>query len=288
MNWIKRHPFQAVSFTAFNVFLACTAAYEPHLIVPCTVAFVLGLVVWACLFQIYKPLMVFFLSLLMATSGLTTTEAAEPAQNQADGLRGKKGGEVVVGVIIICVGTYCVYKLARFCKQHFPPPQTNQVNQAEAALPDGNNDTNVYAASFILAADPCSDYGSSNSNVLTNTVAINAVIAYGSIKSALTLSDASQSMEAFMAELNSEGLTVGESYAVNGSSAPPSAVPITMSYGSISNNLAGATHTVIVSGSADLQGWTQLFATTASEGKPFQIQDTMIGHSMFYRLELIK
>lgn len=57
MNWIKAHPFQAVSFTAYNVFVATMAGMRPDLWVAFLVMFILGLFVFVILFHIYKPLL---------------------------------------------------------------------------------------------------------------------------------------------------------------------------------------------------------------------------------------
>ncbi len=281
MNWIKRHPFQAVSFTAFNVFIATMAGFRPDLWVPFLVAFGIGLIVWICLFQIYKPLLAFLLAMLLALPG---------PQVKAEGH--KKGGEVVIGVIIICGMTFCVYKLARFCQQHFPPPNTNQVNNLNFG-PGGAGAGTNFGASFALSADPCiSEGGGASTNFVLippTSFYINAMVSGGELRTSVNTSGDSSSMEAFIAGVQAEGLQAeAESFSLNGAPAPSSAVPISFqpTTGTVSNGVAGTAFLITVSCSRDMQTWQTVLSTTAGEGTAFQIVDTVVSQSMFYRLEL--
>jgi hypothetical protein len=53
MNWLKAHPFQAVSFAVYFTAVATFAGFLPHLWVPFLVLFLLGLGVFVAIFQIY-------------------------------------------------------------------------------------------------------------------------------------------------------------------------------------------------------------------------------------------
>lgn len=272
MNWIKSHPYQAVAFTAYFCLVAAFWGFMPHLRVPFSVLFILGVLVWLWLYWIYKPLMVVLLAALMAM----------PAP-QAKAVQ-RKGGEVLVGVIVICGASYCIYRLARFCKQHFPPPNTNDVNEAES--PFGTN--HVLGASFVLAADPCSSTNAPGTNVTTFT--INSVVNNGRLLSGVSASNDNSSMEEFLSGIAAQGLVLGESYSVDGEPAPSSAVPISFqpTTGTVTNGILGTAFLITVQASQDLVTWQQLFTTTAGEGTAFQVVDTVVSPSMYYRLLLSK
>lgn len=263
MNWLKRHPLQAVSFAIFNTFIACLAGCRPDLWVPLLVMFIIGLFVFVLLYQIYKPLMLLLAALLMMADGAPPMTAAQ-----------RKGGEIVVGVIVICVGTYCVYRLARFCNQHFPkPPGTNQVNNVAQNLTPSQE----AGASFPVSVS-C-DNG--ESYAAPGTFTINAAVIDGELYTGCSMSTETASMDEFLAGLSAHGLYpgAGASYSLNGQ--PVSSLPI----GNGGNAIAGTEYRITVMGSFDMQTWSTLFVTTAGEGTAFQIQDSM-GTKLFYRLEM--
>lgn len=270
MNWIKSHPYQAVCFTGYFAILASFAGFLPQFWVQFLVLFFLGLALFVALFYIYKPLLVVLLAALLAI----------PAP-QAKAVQ-RKGGEVLVGVIVICGASYCIYRLARFCKNHFPPPNTNDVNEAES--PFGTNQ--ILGASFVLASDPCAAESGLGTNATTFT--INAMVQNGELRTAVSTSGDSSSMEEFLAGMQAQGLALGESYSVDGKPASSSSVPISFqpTTGTISNGIAGTAFLITVQASSDLQSWQQLFTTTASEGTVFQIVDTVVAPSTFYKLIL--
>lgn len=275
MNWIKAHPYQAVCFTAYFSIVACFAGFMPQFWVQFLVIFILGLVVWACLFQIYKPLMVVTLCALLTIPA----PQAKAAQ--------RKGGGVVIGVVIICGMTYCIYRLARFCQQHFPPPNTNNVNNAFGpALPGGWTN---FAASFALTSDPCVSDAGTNFVISPTSFTINAMVQGGQLRTAVFASGDSSSMEEFISGVQAQGLVAGTtSYAIDGEPAPASSVPISYqpTTGTITNGVLGTAFLITVQASSDMQTWQTLFSTTAGEGTAFQVQDTVTSTAMFYRLIL--
>src|SRR4051812_5632729 len=119
MNWLKSHPLKAIGFTVAFTFIATFAGCRSDLrMFLIGVGIALALFVAVFLTDTRRKLIVILLSCLMfMTPG--TQPRAQAVQ--------KKGGEVVIAVVVVCTATYCIYRLARFCQQHFPPPNTNNV-----------------------------------------------------------------------------------------------------------------------------------------------------------------
>jgi hypothetical protein len=281
MNWLKAHPVKAVAFTLLFTFIGTFAGCRADLFVPLLVAFLLALFMFVLVFSIdAHKIIVSLLAFLMVLA---------PCRPPAVSASQKKGGEVVVGVIIICGMTYCVYRLARFCQQHFPPPNTNNVNNANFG-PATNNPaggTN-FGASFALVSDPCVSAGT-NFVISPTSFTINAMVQGGQLRTAVSASSDSSSMEEFISGVQAQGLLAGTtSYAIDGEPAPPSSVPITFqpTTGTVTNGVAGTAFLITVQASSDMQTWQTLFSTTAGEGTAFQVQDTIVSPAMFYRLIL--
>jgi hypothetical protein len=279
MNWLKAHPIKAVCFTLLFTYLATFAGCRADLWLPLLVAFLLSLFIFVLVFSHdnRRKLVIFLLAFLTVM-----TPCRPPTVSASQ----KKGGEVVVAVVIICGMTYCVYRLARFCQQHFPPANTNNVNNAFApALPAGGTN---FGASFALASDPCVSAGT-NFVISPTSFTINAMVQGGQLRTAVSASSDSSSMEEFISGVQAQGLAAGTtSYAIDGEPAPASSVPISFqpTTGTITNGIAGTAFLITVQASQDLVTWQTLFSTTAGEGTAFQVQDTVTSTAMFYRLEL--
>lgn len=103
MNWLKAHPIKAVSFTLLFTFIGTFAGCRADLFVPLLVAFLLALFMFVLVFSIdAHKIIVSLLAFLMVLA---------PCRPPAVSASQKKGGEVVVAVVIICGMTYCVYRL---------------------------------------------------------------------------------------------------------------------------------------------------------------------------------
>lgn len=281
MNWLKAHPIKAASFTLLFTFIATFAGCRSDLFVPLLIAFLLGLFIFVIVFghDTRRKLVIFLLAFLtvMAPYRPPTVSASQ-----------KKGGEVVIGVIIICGMTYCVYRLARFCQQHFPPPNTNSPAAFNFGPAGTNNPNVVYGASFALTSDPCVSAGT-NFVISPTSFTINAAVQNGALRTSVAASGESSSMETFLAGIAAEGLQAGTtSFAVDGEPAPASSVPISFqpTTGTVTNGVAGTAFLITVQASSDMRTWQTLFSTTAGEGTAFQVQDTVTSPAMFYRLIL--
>jgi hypothetical protein len=288
MNWLKSHPIKAIGFAMVFTFIATFAGCRSDLRMSLLIAFGIVLTIFVGVFMTdtrRKLIIILLAGLMFMTPGTqTTTHAAQ-----------RKGGEVVIAVVVVCTATYCIYRLARFCQQHFPPPNTNQVNNVnfganEAAGPNAAGGTN-FGASFALDTSSCSISGTNTVNVTNanpTSFFINSMVLNGELHTSVSASDQSSSMEQFMADTAAEGLQAnGNSYSINGEPAPASSVPISYTpTGGISNGVAGTTYTVSVQASSDMHTWQPLFSTTASEGTAFQVVDTVLLPQTFYRLVL--
>jgi hypothetical protein len=108
---MSHHPFKVVLFTfLFTIIPALMAVTDERLFYPGLVAFMFFVIVWAIgLWRNNKNIVTVLLIL-----GIM----AAPLQRA-------KGAMIGVGVIVVCVGGYCVYKVVKVCQKKFPPKDTN-------------------------------------------------------------------------------------------------------------------------------------------------------------------
>lgn len=284
-QWIKAHPYKALLFLSFFELVAASMAVVNEMGFWCgLVLFISLLLFWAITFSLDSKLPIILAVALAATSA----EAAEPPQT-APG--------IAVGVVVICVGGYCVYKVVKFCQRKFPKESTNSPS---AFMPQGDGET---AASWnygsMGSCDPTLTPGSdllaqdSAGTVFTVDVRIdeegNASIGTSALGEAAT-----QSWTDFQADVARHGVQITGSadgsqyFATNGVPCSPDDIPI--SFDAVTQTVdikdsGGPVRLIVLERSRDLHNWSPFLRTRVGTGGPgLRIQDATTAVSMFYRV----
>ena len=212
----------------------------------------------------------------------------------------KPAAAIAVGVIVVCVGGVCVYKLVKTCQKVFPPKSTNTNSPPEQVAASGVDEyAGAYEYSSIgscwipptLNSFP---YEVTNSNPTTFT--LNIRVLGGSTLTTMTANSQegiTQDWTQFVADMAEHGLFLtGHSrwlpqYALNGVPCEGAEVPLSF------DQLTGRViqpgvdlRRVTIERSPNLTDWSPLMVTDVGHGTGFQVVDTTREGQMFYRVSV--
>jgi len=300
LQWLRLHPIKAVLFTMIFTAIATSAAFREDQFVKlvCIYAFFLGL--WCLVFTIDmrpKPDRVGIKLMALLLAGLfsyTPARAAEPPRKDA--------AAIGVGVVIICVGGFCVYKIVKVCQKVFPPKSTNAPPEDSfSASADEYGGACEYSSigscwmppSLNLASFPYEDPFQN-----PTTFTLNVALQGGAVRTSMSANNdegTAQTWDAFTAEMAGHGLFLTGRYSsqpqfeIGGVSCDPSMVPLEFDTqtGRITQKREGyALRRVSVERSPNLQDWYPMMVTDVSDGTGFRVIDTTREGQMFYRVSL--
>jgi hypothetical protein len=227
----------------------------------------------------HKALALALGSLLALPGGIGHAEQPAVPPNAAKVAPAKNW--VAAGVVVICVGGYCIYRMAKFCNSHFPKGQTNAQN---------NQIIGSVGASFIYQGDACNESELPSTNGPASgpptTFTVNVAVVGNGLRTSVSASLETQDLESFMQEASSQGLTIGlpASYERNGKPCQPGDVPLSFDAWTATMNTGSGGQQVVVEGSADLDRWDVLFTT---DSQAFSVVDASETQSRFYRVSLV-
>lgn len=290
-QWIVCNPWTAVGLTFWHTALALLMGFRDDAMGIWIGCFLAGLTVFARSMIRMKTAMVVGLMLACQLQEVKAQVFPEREVNPA-------GVGVAVGVGVICVGTYCIYKFVKFCEKKFPKDEKS--NSLSGFYAQGEDETG--AAFSYGAMGSCApwdgDFSPTSQTGTPTTFNLNIYVdPYAGPVMTMTANvgeQFSQTAEEFFADMLSHGLYLSgrpdgaQSFSRNRIPCDASEVPITFDpvTATVRNGLAGSgeTQTIIVERSRDLRLWSAFVKTEVGAGAGFRVVDTTQEGQMFYRV----
>jgi hypothetical protein len=285
LRWASAHPVQTILFTFAFTLLAALMAVSDDLLPYGLIAFgvlqvLFGISMWRHARKLIPIL------LILACLG-----------NQARAEEPKKAVGIGVGVVVVCVGGYCVYKLVKFCQKVFPPKSTNS-NEGFMAV--GSDEyAGAYEYSSIGSCWVPPDLRAVNiiEDLTRNptTFTLNIVVEPAGVVTSMTANNkegTTQTWDQFTADMAGHGLfltgrgSYQPQFAINGVPCDSSLVPLEFDpfTGRVTQRTGGDLRRVVVERSPNLVDWSRLLQTDVGVGTGFQVVDTTTDGQMFYRI----
>ena len=236
---------------------------------------------------------------------LLTPEPAKAQEPQPIGDSVDSVG-VAIGVVVICVGAVCTYKVVKFCQKAFPKDKkdgsnTNEFTGLIRASADG--DAGEYGASWNYGSPgSCSGYEgdltAASDDASGTQFNLNVLVqSGGAVRTTMSVSTgagATLTFAEFQADVISHGLYIsgnrdGASY-FSRDGIPCTAYEVPLFFDedtkSVRHDLGGTLRHLIVERSKDLAAWTKFLETDVSEGTGFVVSDATREGQMFYRVQV--
>lgn len=289
IQWASAHPIQTILFTFLFTSISVVLGFREDWMVGGLTVFFLGLAGWCLsLWRHGKKIITLLLIAVMVTAPIQQIRAAMYG----------------VGVVVICVGAYCIIKVVKVCQKKFPPKSTNAPPEEFSANADGEYG-GVYEYSSIGSCYeplPGQDLLASPFENLTNnptTFTLNILPQPGgTVATSITTStaDDSQSWAQFVEEMAGHGLPVTgrpgsePRYERDGIPCDASAVPLSFDpwTGRVIHGTGGVMTRITVERSLNLETWSPLLTMDVNNGKGLRLVDTTREGQMFYKVSVIK
>lgn len=301
-NWIIGEPITAFILAAGFGSLA-TAMGLRHDWIPYLLAvFVVGLIVMTI--SMWKYTAPIILAIVLAVPA-ANAQAPFPERDtlNVDLAVTPAGVGVAVGIGCLCVGAYCVYKVASWCNKKFPPKDTNAVSNFAAT---GGQSGDEYGAAYnYAAAGSCwpgdYEFAPSSEDEEGTLWRLNILLeSADTVRQTMTATSGGgqgfQTFEQFQAEMWSHGLWMSgmadgrQTFSWNRQPIDPSMSPISFDADTktVRNSLAGEgeMRKIVVSRSTDLRNWSHFLSTEIGVGAGVQVVDATRKGQMFYRVEM--
>lgn len=296
-GWMQKHPYQNTIFTFWLTAMAAAGAYDDGWRVTCAVLYLLGVFSWSVSHAVYTvsklpPKHMTILLVLALLSSSINARADEPQRTPPE------AASIGAGVVVLCIGGYCVYRIFKFCQKAFPKKDTNAPPEfmlTGAAGGDEYGGSWSYDALGSCYTPPPNDVRSLIPGMESPTTAtINVLVEHGGTKTQVIVSRNplnAQTLEEFQAEAVAHGLLVSihadgsQYFSRNRQRVEPGTVPI--SFDPFSRTVrtgTGETRRIVVERSIDLVAWSSFLVTEVAVGSGFTIIDTSLDGHMFYRV----
>lgn len=294
-SWMRSHPLTAVFYASVFSSLATAMAFADNwfpILLGCYVGMIFS---WAIIagFQMSKVVVI----LLCVSLGAPQLNADEREEG------GTGGGCLVpigVGVVVVGVGGFVVYKVYKFCQKKFPkePPKKKPTNSPPEEI-EGTLPSPEYAASFDydeIGSCLCGEGGGSVDLTTTVTLTLRVDDDEGDVRPvSLTTRQGGESWQdwaGFVSEMHERGLTVtghagNSSYSRNGQPMDAESSPFKWQQDRRVVKVGAGNYTVTVEASPDLRHWFEILKTEVEPGTVIQVQDTS-GAASFYRYRSLR
>jgi hypothetical protein len=296
-NWIAGQPFTAFSLAALFGSLATAMGLREDWIPVLLGLFIVGLVVM--IVSMWKYTAPIVLAVVLALPALDTHAQAPFPEREAQ--IEPAALPIAAGVVIICVGGYCIYKLSKFCQKHFPPSDksTNGFFGVIVGGGDEYGGAYNYGALGSCYEPPPSDFAPASQDDATTfrlNVLLETVYSTRITMTATPNDGTTQTFLQFQQEMLTHGLWVSgqpdgsQSFSRNGVPIDPTMSPITFDpvTKSVRNTLVGEgeMRKITVLRSNDMKHWTEFLTTEVGAGAGIQVVDCTREGQMFYRVEM--
>lgn len=282
-SWMSHHPFKVVLYTfLFTIIPALMAVTNERLFYPGLAAFMFFVIVWAVSLWRYSKKIVTLL--------LITAMMAAP-------LKQARGAMIGVGVVVVCVGGYCVYKVVKICQKKFPPKSTNAPPESFTAAGSEYGGVCEYSSMgscwmpASLNANPYEDL-----MVNPTTFTLNVIVEPSGVVTSMSVNNqegTAQDWSGFQSDMASHGLFVAghpslPQFELGGVPCDPSMVPLEFDQqtGRVTHHTGQDLRRVVVERSLNLTDWYPLLVTDTGVGSGLQVVDTTREGQMFYRVQV--
>lgn len=281
-SWMHHYPGRVVFLTFVFTLLPVLAAIRDDWKEACAVIFLYWVGAWAV--SVWRHGRKCVSILLIAALAIQ----ARPV----------KAAAIAVGVVVVCVGGVCIYKVVKFCQKKLPPNSANtNSNDSFYAVGDEYGAAYEYSSMGSCYVPPTiNSFPWEDLNQNPTTFTLNVMINPDGISTSMTAynaKDTTQTWDEFKAEMAGHGLflTGRPAYApqfeFNGVPCDASAVPIEFDQatGRVTHR-NGELRRVKIERSPDLQTWYPLLETDTGVGSGFKVVDTTREGQMFYRIAM--
>ena len=291
LSWANSHPILTtlltfVFFTAIPITIICSEklADNPYAwaIGACAV-FGLGAIWFRALWNYGKNIVTVLLIITIMAAPLKQARAAMYG----------------VGVVVICVGTYCVIKVIKICQKKFPPKDSNTNAPPEEFTAAGGGYGGACEYSSIGSCYQPPDFTASSQvpahNPTTFTLSV-LVQENGCITtmSADSTEGITQTWDQFQSEMANQGLFITghpgapPQFEMNGIPCEAWMVPLEFDSitGRVTHHTGNDLRRVTVERSPNLIDWYPLLVTDTGVDSGFKVVDTTLEGQMFYRVQV--
>jgi hypothetical protein len=300
LQWASTYPVKTILFTFLFTIIPTILAFRDDLIPAGLAAGCIGLMFWIDSFVRWKIVIKRTATVLIAAALLASTVQ----QTRSDPVPDKPNSAALgVGIVVICVGGFCIYKVVKLCQKKFPPKtaDTNS-NDGFTAISDGE----YGGACEYSSIGSCYEGDAQSLTTLTaaeedainpTTFTLNVMLNQYSVTTSMSANNkenSTQSWSEFQSEMYEHGLSItGHSsfqpkFESEGRPCDPSMVPLEfdVSTGRVTHRYGGELKRVVVERSPNLQDWYPLMVTDVGVGTGFQVVDTTRAGQMFYRVSM--
>lgn len=300
-NWIAAKPFTAFVLSAVFGSIATAAALRedwlPYLLGLFSIAV---LVMTVSMWKFTAPVV---LAGIMALAGLPSTKAQGLFPERDSEIEPASVG-VAAAIVVVCVGSYCIYKVVKFCQKKFPPKDDSS-NSLSGFRAGGGRPADEYGAAYNYGAvGSCAEWegdfraASDEDHTLYRlNILIDSPYSFSQSMSARAGGDQQfQTFSQFQAEMAGHGLNVSgapdgsQSFSINRQPVDPTMSPISFDpITKTARNIRvgeGEMRRILVTRSDNLRDWTPFVSTDVGVGAGIQVVDTTRSGQMFYRVEM--
>lgn len=228
-------------------------------------------------------------SIILCVSLVLSAQAKEPEPVF------KPAAGYAVGVVVICVGGYCIYKMIKVCQKAFPPRNTNSNSGFMASS------TDEYAGAYEYSSiGSCYVPTEARPGVLPaaqhpTTFTLNVMVQEAGVVTTMTVNDdegTTQTWNQYQAEMAEHGLfltghaTYQPQFSRGGVPCDGTLVPLEFDQatGRVINRTEGDLRRVVIERSPNLVDWSPLLQTDVGVGTGFKCIDTTREGACFYRV----
>lgn len=306
---MKEHPFQSAFTSATTGILATAYAFRQDW----WGIWILGAALLAFLLislssherknAPWRGLFVVLISLSLAVPGnaqeVLTTEPPPVEQNAINDPM--CGAGAVVGVVVICIGAFCIYKMIKFCQKKFPRDSAKKETD-DVTNPDGSPDTDAGAFNYgeMGSCGPCDDalaaqLAAGNDPHINFMLDLDVLISDDDevvLIPHVTFDRDPETLISFIEfakEIQAEhgvkvtGESGSEYFSHNGHPIPKAEAIIQFDQDLRMVKIGAGDYSVIVERSFDMQTWEQVLHTEVAEGARVRMVDTTRTGQAFYR-----
>lgn len=295
LNWSSAHPIQTILFTFLFTIIPTIVGFREDWMVGGLTVFVLGLAGWClCIWRHRKNIV----TTLLITSFLSVIVPA-PTQAKEPEPVFQPAAVVAVGVVVICVGTICVYKMVKVCQRKFPPKSTNAPPEFAASSTDeygGAYEYSSIGSCYVPPSLHASHY--ENLSINPTTFTLNIMVQEADVVTTMTANTdegTAQTWDQFQSEMAEHGLFLTgrpsePQFSRGGIPCDGASVPLEFdrATGRVVQRTEGNMRRVVIERSIDLNTWSALLQTDVGVGTGFQVVDTTRYGTCFYRVSAMQ
>lgn len=202
-----------------------------------------------------------------------------------------------VGAVVLCVGGYCIYKMAKTCQKLFPKRSTNESSGFTATAGEEYAAAYEYSSIGSCYVPPDARPGVLPVSHNPTTFTLNVMLIPDGVLTSMSANSGegtTQTWSEYQEEMVKHGLfltgraTYNPQFSRDGVPCDGTTVPLSFEpfTGQITHNTGGELKRVTIERSPNMTEWAPLLVTNISDGTGFKVIDTTIEGQMFYRVSV--